>query len=136
MAKYGASSYTISFGGTNITAHVMSVNGFDVEAITEDSKSFGDSWAEVLPTGDKQASDRELQGFYDDAAGGPSAVLLAALTALTGPGVAASAVVETWGGAKTSSYNAFCVKFTRGVTKNAITKYTATLRITGAVTEA
>ena len=134
MAKYGAKDYSMTFGGTNMTAHIQSVNGFDVESIMEDSKSLGDTWAESLATGDMQASDREFEGMYDDAAGGPSAVFLAALP--TGPSTAASAVVETWGGTKTSSYNAFCVKFSRQVTKNNITRYKATVRPTGAVTEA
>jgi hypothetical protein len=136
MAKYGASAFVMSFGGTDITAHIQSINAFDIEAITEDSKSFGDTWGEVLPTGDKQASDVEIEGFYDDAAGGPVAVLQAALAAISGPATAASAVVLTWGGGKTSSFNAFCVKFSRIAQRNQITRYRATVRPTGAVTEA
>ncbi len=134
MSKYGAKDFSISFGGTNITPHVDTINGFDVEALTVDGKPLGTAWPTPVPTGDKQASDVEIGGLYDDAAGGPSAVLLAALP--TGPSTAASAVVLTWGGAKTSSFNAFCVKFTRQATKNQVTRYTATIRPTGTVTEA
>ncbi len=134
MAKYGPTDFALSFGGTAMTAHIDTINGFDVEAVTVDSKTFGDAWREVLPTGDKQASDVEVEGLYDDAAGGPSLVFLAALPA--GPATAASAVVMTWGGAKTSSYNAFMVKFTRVASRNQITRYKATIRVTGAVTEA
>lgn len=134
MAKYGSINFGFSFGGTDMTAHIQSVNGFDVESVTEDSQSFGDTWPEVLPTGNKRASDVEVEGLFDDAAGGPSAIFLAALP--TAPSTAPSAVVMTWGGTKTSSYNAFCVKFTRIATRNQITRYRATIRPTGAVTEA
>lgn len=134
MAKYGGKDFSILFGGTNITAHVQEINSFDVESLTEDGKSFGDIWPEPTPTGDKQASDVEIGGFYDDAAGGPSAVLLAALP--TGPSSATSAVVLTWGGAKTSSFSAYCTKFGRKATRNGITRYTATIKPNGAVTEA
>lgn len=134
MAKYGSNSFDISFGGTSMKAHVQTINQFDVEALTEDSQAFGDIWGAVLPTGTKRASDVEIGGLYDDAAGGPSAVLLAALPA--GPATAASAIILTWGGAKTSSFNAFMVKFGRQATRNGVTRYTATLRPTGAVSEA
>jgi hypothetical protein len=134
MAKYGSPDFAMSFGGTDMTAHVQSINGFEVEALTQDSKSFSDVWDEVLATGGKKASDVVVKGLYDDAAGGPSAVFLAALP--TGPATAASAVVLTWGSTKTSSFNAFMVKFSRMATKNQITEYEATIRPTGAVTEA
>ena len=134
MAKYGTSDFILSFGGTAMTAHTQSVNGFDVESNMEDSQSFGVSWAATLATGTKKASDLEVEGFYDDAAGGPSAVYLAALP--TGPATATSAVIITWGSTKTSSFAAYCVKFSRMATRNQITRYKATIRPSGAVTEA
>ncbi len=134
MAKYGSNVFALSFGGNVMTAHIQSINGFDVEANTQDSQPFGDVWAKVLPTGTKKAADLVVGGLYDDAAGGPSAVFLAAMP--TGPATAASAVVLTWGAAKTSSFDAYCVKFARKVTRNGITEYEATIRPTGTVSEA
>lgn len=134
MSKYGSHNFALSWAGTDMTAHIQSINGFDVEAPTEDAKPFGVQWDAVLPTGQKKASDIEVEGLYDDAAGGPSAVFLAALP--SGPTTAPSAVVLTWGGSKTSSFNAYLVKFTRIATRNAITRYRATIRPTGTVTEA
>ena len=136
MAKYSGANFAFSFGGTAMAAHIQSFAGFDVENILEDSKTFGDTWAEVLATGDKQASDVEAEGFYDDAAGGPSAVFLAAYTATTGPASAATACIITWGSTKTSSFNAYVAKFTRIAARNTITRYKVNLKVTGAVTEA
>ncbi len=135
MAKHGSNSFAFSFGGTNMTAHIQSINSFDVESIMEDSKSLGDAWAEVLATGAQQVSSPvEVEGLYDDAAGGPDAVFRAARP--TGPSSSSSEVIITWGGSKTSTFQAFCTKFSRMVTKNNITRYKATITPTGAVTEA
>lgn len=134
MAKYAGSNFSLTFNAQNMTAHILSINGVDVESIMDDGKPFGVAWPVPVPTGDKQASDVEVEGMYDDAAGGPSAVFLAALP--TAPSTAAVALSITWGGAKVTSGNAFCVKFSRMVVRNQVTRYRATLRWTGTVSEA
>jgi hypothetical protein len=134
MAKYGSNSFVISVATKDMTQYVQSINGFEVEGLTADSQTLGDIWAEVLPTGTKRASDVVLRGFYDDTAtDGVKAVLG---TVASTPGATPVAVVLTWGSTNTSSFNAFIVKFTRIATKNSITDYESTLRVTGAVTEA
>lgn len=134
MAKYGANSFSMSFAASNITAHVQSINSVEVESILEDSKPINGVWAESLASGAQQMSDVEIEGLYDDAAGGPDAVLRAARP--TGPASSPGATVLTWGGSKTTSFNAFVQKFARTVTKNQITRYKVTLKPTGTVTEA
>lgn len=135
MSKYAGKDFALSFAGQVMTAHITSVNGFDLEAVTEDGKPFGTAYPKPIPTGDVNYSDVEVEGLYDDTAvSGPDAVFRGNMP--TGPATAASALVLTWGGTKTSTGNAFCVKFTRQASKNAITKFRATLRWTGQVTEA
>ncbi len=134
MAKYGGKDFALSFAGQNMTAHIQTINGFDVEALTVDGKPFGQATPKPIPTGDLQYSDVEVGGLYDDTAvTGPDAVFRGNLP--TGPATASSALVMTWGGTKTTTTQAFCVKFTRKATKNQITEFSATLRITGALTE-
>ncbi|HXO85230.1 MAG TPA: hypothetical protein VN803_06870 [Gemmatimonadales bacterium] len=135
MAKYGGKDFALSFAAQVMTAHILSINGFDVEAVTIDGKPFGTAYPKPIPTGDVNYSDIEVSGLYDDTATtGPDAVFRGNMP--TGPASAASALVLTWGGAKTSTGTAFCVKYTRKVTKNQITEFTATLRISGQMTEA
>ena len=134
MAKYGSNSFSITVATKDMTQYVQSINGFEIEGLTVDSMSLGDIWAEVLPSGTKRASDLVLRGFYDDAATtGVKAVLG---TVASTPAATPGAVVLTWGSTNTSSFNAFIVKFVRIATKNGITEYESTLRVTGAVLEA
>lgn len=135
MAKYGGKDFALSFGGTAMTAHILTVNSFDVEAVTIDGKPLGSAYPKPTPTGDLAYSDVEVEGLYDDTAvSGPDAVFRAAMP--TGPASASSALILTWGGTKTSTGQAFCTKFTRQASKNEITRFRATLKWTGQVTEA
>lgn len=135
MAKYGGKDFALSFAGQNMTAHILSVNGFDVEAVMVDAKPMGSAYPKPLATGDVNYSDIEVSGLYDDTATtGPDVVFRGNMP--TGPATAAQALVLTWGGAKTSTGTAHCVKYTRKATKNQITEYTATLRISGQMVEA
>jgi len=134
MAKYGSNSFAISYNSTNMTAHTHSINSVDVESLMEDSKPLGAAWAESLATGAQLMNDVEVEGLYDDAAGGPDAVYRAARP--TGPSSTPSTLVLTWGSTKTTTVDAFVTKFGRMVTKNQVTRYKATLKPTGAVAEA
>ena len=131
MAKYSSKDLTITYGGTDMTQHVRSINGVDIEAILEESHSFGDTWFESLSTGMKRMNPIELGGLYDDTATtGPDAKF--GPTAL---GTSASLVI-TWGGTKTTTVTAFVAKYSRGAQLGALTNYSVTLQPSGTVTEA
>ena len=134
MTKYGSDQLTIEFdnaGGmlVDMTAHVTEINGLSVQAVLEESTPFGASWEESLYSGVKLADDVELTGFYDD-------------TATTGPDAMFNALGATrtlkltWGGAKTSQVEAIIAQYDRNPAVKESTKYTVTLKPTGAVTEA
>ena len=134
MTKYGSDQLTIEFdnaGGmlVDMTAHVTEINGLSVQAVLEGSTPFGASWGEALYSGVKLADDVELTGFYDD-------------TATTGPDAMFNALGATrtlkltWGGAKTSQVEAIIAQYDRNPAVKESTKYTVTLKPTGAVTEA
>ena len=73
--------------------------------------------------------DIELTGFYDDTATtGPDAVFNA-------PGETRTLKI-TWGGTKTSSVETIIAGYQRQAAVKESTKYTVTLKPTGAVTEA
>lgn len=134
MAKYGSDQLTIEFdnsGGTlvDMTAHVTEINGFSTQAVLEESTPFGASWEESLYSGVKLADDVELTGFYDDTATtGPDAIFNALGSTRT--------LKLTWGGAKTSQVEAIIAQYDRNPAVKESTKYTVTLKPTGAVTEA
>jgi hypothetical protein len=51
MAKYGSKDFALSFAGQVMTAHITSINGFDVEALTVDGKPFGTAYPKPVPRG-------------------------------------------------------------------------------------
>ncbi len=134
MSKYGSDDLKIEFdnsGGTlvNVTAHVTEINGFSVQAVLEESTPFGEAWEASLFSGVKLVDDVELTGFYDD-------------TASTGPDALFNSLGDTrtlkitWGGTKTSSVEAIIAQYDRNPAVKESTKYTVTLKPTGAVVEA
>lgn len=134
MAKYAASNIVIEVdnsGGSlvDMSQHVQEINGIDIEAVTEESHTFGDSWVEHLFASLKRTADIVLTGMYDDAA-------------TTGPNVIFNSLGDTrtfkitYGSTKTTSVEAIITKYTRMPSRGALTKYSVTLRPTGAVTEA
>lgn len=135
MATYGFDDLELEIdatvGGalTSIKAYVSELSGFEIEAVLEDSHTAGDSWVERVFTGLKDAKEFTLKGFYDDTAStGPNAMLV-------GIGDIRS-FKFTWGGAKTSAFEAVIQKYSRLPGKGELTKFEATIAPTGAVTEA
>lgn len=134
MAKYTAADLVIEFDNSantlvNMSQHVQTINGLDVEAVIEEAHTFGDSWVEQLFTGLKRAADVTLGGLYDDtAATGPNAIFNALGDTRT--------LRVTWGGTKTSSMETLIKQFKRTPARGELTKYEVTLAITGAITEA
>lgn len=139
MANYGSNSLTFKIdladAGSlvNISNFVRSINGFEVERLLTESTAFGDSWVEHLQTGLRRGNDVEIGGYYDDtaAASGPEGLNIAAVTH------AVTRTVEiTWGGTKTSTFEVWIQKYSRKPSVGNLTEWSATLRPSGAVTEA
>ncbi len=134
MANYGGDDIVIVFdnsAGTtvNVSQSVLSLSGIDVEAILEESHTFGDSWVEQAAVGLNRASDVTVQGFYDDDAD-------------TGFNFMFKNVGETrtlavtWGSTKITSGEFIIKNYRRMPSRGALTKAEAVLVATGALTEA
>ncbi len=135
MAKYGSDDLVIQFdaseGGAlqDMTQYVTEINEVNVQAVLEESTPFGVAWEESLYSGVKMVDDIELTGFYDDtAATGPDAVFNA-------PGETRTLKI-TWGGTNSSSVETIIAGYQRQAAVKESTKYTVTLKPTGAVVEA
>lgn len=133
MAKYGSDDLKIEVDNSagslvDLSQYVTEIDVMDVEALLEESHTFGDSWGENLFTGLKKANPVTLSGFYDD-------------TATTGPDVILNSLGDTrtlkitWGGTKTSSVEAIITNYRRTPTRGEHTKFEAVLTPTGVVTE-
>jgi len=135
MAKYGSDDLKIEVdnsGGTlvDMSAHITEINEFKLEHVIEESTVFGAAWETSLASGVTMSDDVELSGFYDDTATtGPDVIF--------GGGLGATRTLKiTWGGTKTSSVEAIISGYERVAKVKESTKYKATLKPTGAVTEA
>ena len=139
MANYGPADFAVSYdnsGGTpvDITAHVLSVNDFDVENITEEVRPLGAAWGVHKTIGVGQIAEVELSGVFDDtAATGPDALFADRVP--EGPSASTRTLLFTWGGSKTSSVETILVSYKRSVDKTGLTKWSARVQPTGAVTE-
>lgn len=134
MAKYGSNSVTVEVDNSSgslvdLTEYINSINGMDIEAITEDTTVFGDTWQENAYVGVKKANSIQIKGFYDD-------------TATTGPDAILNALGDTrtfqltYGNSKSSSVEAIITKYVRIPTVSKLTEFECDLTPTGAVTEA
>ena len=135
MAQYGFDDLVVTIDDSGgdaraITAYVTEVSGFEIEAILEDGHTAGDSWVERVYTGLYSANEFTLTGFYDDTASvGPNALMAIGdqrTFLFTWDGVGAS---------KTSAFECFIKKWDTSPAKGELTKFTATLQPTGAVSE-
>lgn len=134
MANYGSNSVVVTFGGTNMTQHTQKINGIKISSILEQSTSFGDAWMESLATGMKKGEPVVLEGLYDDTATtGPDAKY--SVTA-SGPGTTPTALVITYGGSKTTSYNVLIQDYERQLVVGSLHRYKVTLVPTGQISEA
>lgn len=139
MAKYGSPDLVIQFDNSSgvlqaMTQYITEINEVSVEGLLEESHSFGDSWFEHLPVGLRRMDPVTLSGWYDDAATtGPDAIFNAPAATTT---VATRTLTITWGGTKTTSVECYIRKYTRGATRNGLTRFSVELQPTGAVTEA
>lgn len=139
MAKYGSNSVVINFdnsGGTpvDMSQHVLECNGVEIEAILEESHSFGDSWFESLATGLRKMAPVVLMGLYDDVSStGPDVIFNAVFT---GPSASTRTLQIVYGASKSTSVETLIAKYGRKLARGVLHKYEVTLQPTGAVTEA
>lgn len=134
MANYGSDDIVIIFdnsGGTttNVTQSVLELNGVDVEAILEESHTFGDSWVEQLAVGLSRAADITVKGFYNDAA-------TTGFDAMFKNIGETRTFAVTWGGTKITSMEVLIKNYRRMPARGELTKAEAVLVPTGAVSEA
>lgn len=123
-------------GGTpvDISQHVQTINDIDVESLTEEKHTFGDSWEEHLPIGLGRMAAVELGGLYDDTAStGPDALFIR--TSPETPASNTRTLKITWRSGKTTSVETFVASYKRTADRGGLTKYSVRLQTTGAVTE-
>lgn len=136
MAKYGSPDIKIEVdnaGGTlqNMTAYIDEVNEVNVEALLQESHTFGDSWVENLYTGVKRGNAITFSGFYDD-------------TATTGPDAIFNDLGDTREvkitydgstGAKYTLFEAIITNYVRSPSRGENTRYSVTFTPTGEIAE-
>lgn len=106
------------------------IGGFKISKFVEESHTLGDAWVESLFAGIRKGEDFTVEGFYDDTATtGPNVVF-------NGTHLVTRSVEITYGGTKKSTFEAWIVDFERVLARDKMTRFKATIRPTGAVTEA
>lgn len=137
MAKFGSPSVTVNIddsGGTarDVTQYIREMNGIEIEAVTDPTHAFGDSWEEHTGTGLSKISDLQLKGWYDDTAtSGPHVVFR---TLDTSPSAATRTVAIAFGGTNgTATYEARCMKYKVTGKVGNLTEFEATMRATGSL---
>lgn len=136
--KHGSSEIGVAFddaGGTpqTMTPYITEIGGIDVEALTEESTAFGDAYQKNTAVGILKMADVVLSGLYDDtAAVGPNAVFNAPAPT---PSTATRTLTITLCSGKTVSVETIIAKYSRTPARNALTKFSVTLRPTGTITE-
>lgn len=126
--KVSTTSSTASF--EDISQWVTDFSGLEMEAMIEETHAFGDSWKEQTYAGVKQVSDITLSGPWSDAASG----FIGNFSAPSRLGTSGCLKVNY---GTTNSYPKvdFVIKsFSRSPSRGALTKGTAVLAPSGAVT--
>lgn len=138
MANYGQPDFKFSIGTASgvalsalkdISQYIITINGINLEALTQQSDAFGDSWVEQLYTGVKKGDDIVIGGFYNDvAASGPHAIM-----GQTSDLGADRPFEADFGASDVANGRVVIAKYGRMPSRGQLTGYQATLRITGAV---
>jgi len=137
MAKYGSDDVKVEIkDGVDgagsyqaVSTDTLDLPGVDIQAETEESHGFGDSWVEHLATGLKRVADITLKGFYDDTASTGTHALFNRVGSI-------ATFKVTWGNSKTTEFNVLIKSYKRLPVRGELTKFEAVLMATGAVTEA
>lgn len=134
MAKYGSDQVTIEIDDTNgtpvdLSAYITSINGFDINAITEENTPFGAGWVGHLAVGVKEVPEIVVGGFYDDTAStGPVAVLGG-----TNVGATRTFTLDPGGSGNDVNVEAIIRRFSIRAISKELTKFECALQPTGAV---
>ena len=133
MTKYGSPHLKITVTDSeeqekDLTQYIDTINELNIEALLQEGHAFGDEWVKQLFTGVKRGNDLTVEGFYDDDATGPDAILNAIGDTRK--------VVITWGSTKTSTFDAVIKNYVRKPVRGELTRFSCTLAITGEVVEA
>ena len=140
MANSSPSEVVIEYDNSgdslqDVSQYVLSINDIDIENVTEEVHTFGDSWDEHLPIGLARMPAIEISGLYDDTASvGPDALFKRA--APETPASDTRSLKVTWRSGKTTTVETFVLSYRRSADRSALTKYTVRLQPTGSVTEA
>jgi hypothetical protein len=131
MANYSSQNVVIELkdsGGTyrDISQHVRTCNGIDIENLTTETHAFGDSWIENSWTGMSKVNDITLEGIYDDAANTPAT--------LYSRGASRDFRI-TWGGGKQTYLTTIMAKFSRDPKLGELTHYKMVLKPASSLTE-
>ena len=136
MAQYSSANIIISVkdtGGTPriLTPYVRSIGGVSIESVIQESTAFGDTWQKSVSAAISKMAAITLGGFYDTAATVGPDVLFAGKQGETRTGC-----IITWGGTKTTTFDAIIQKYERLPKLGGMTEYSVTLQPTGTVVEA
>lgn len=141
LAYYGSNALGIvvdSTAGTtvDVTQSILEFNGLDIEAMMEESHTFGDSWVENLFAGLRKVNEVTLKGFYADTAATGFDVIFNDPGNTKTASSASRTLVVTWGGTKTSTVEFFIKNYRRLPSRGTLTKAEAVLVFSGTLTEA
>jgi hypothetical protein len=131
MSIYGSKDLVITLTDAgavarDITQFVRTFNGIEIEALLEESHSYGDQWPEMIWPGFAKGSPVEIGGIYDDGANTPYALWSRG---------ASRQMVITWGGGHTTTFTVLMNKWKRGPELEKAHKYTMTLMPSGAIAD-
>ena len=136
MAQYGWPDLSIQVDATDggslqeMKSHVRGIQIGASERLTEENTVAGSTWVAHVMTGIRQLADLTLDGVYDDTAStGPNATF-------NGTHTVTRSVVLTWGGTKTTSFEAWITSYERTTPGKGKLGYKVVLKPTGTVTEA
>lgn len=137
MAKFGSASITVNYddsAGTprTVTDYITEMNGIEIEAVTEPTHAFGDSWDEATGTGMSKVAPIVLKGFYDDTATSGPHVVFRALD--TSPSASTRTLAVAFGGTNgTATVETRCAKYKVMGKVGSLTQFEATLIPTGSL---
>ena len=121
----------------DISQQVDTINGFNTEALLEQSDAFGDSWREQLYTGIRQMDDIDMEGFYEDTATATGvAAIFGNATDLGAEREAELNFANAAGGTDVAKFDFLVKRWWRGPKRGALTRFRLTVSPTGAMTTA
>lgn len=131
MTKYGSVDFIIKIdatdGGslTDYSQYIDTIAGFKITRLTQESHTAGDAWVEHLWGGVRRGEPFTIEGFYDTTID----------ATLNGTHAVTRSVQLTYGGSKTSDFEAWIQDYERVFVRGELTRFRATILPSGAVSE-